>query len=211
MKHLGLIWANLRRRPAKSLTAMIAVASAFILYGLALGEAEGFKRAAAARRVAIGDELLHAALVVSFLGIVLIFLLVTNAMAQSVRLRLSEFGILKAIGYPHRLILMLVVMEASLLCLVGGALGLIMAPLLFIVLAWLLPPLAVVPPPVYTLGILVGVVPVALMMGAISGAIPASRILRLGATEALTGGVVATRRGKSKPTRGAPTGEKAKT
>lgn len=211
MKHLGLIWANLRRRPVKNLTAMAAVASAFILYGLALGEAEGLRCAAAARRVNMGDGFLHAALAVSLLGIVLILLLVTNAMAQSVRLRISEFGILKAIGYSHRLILMLVVMEAALLCLAGAALGLIVAPLLFMVLAWLLPSLAVVPPPVYTPGILAGVVPVALMMGAISGAIPASRIVRLETAAALTGGIVTTRRGKSKPTRGTPTGENAKT
>lgn len=211
MRHLGLIWANLRRRPAKTLTAMMAVASAFILYGLALGEAEGFKRAAAVRRVNIGDGLLHAALAVSFLGIGLILLLVTNAMAQSVRQRISEFGILKAIGYSHRLILMLVVMEAALLCLSGAVLGLIVAPLLFMVLAWLLPPLAVVPPPVYTLGIMAGVVPVALMMGAISGIIPASRLIRLEAAAALTGGIVTARRVKSKPARRTPTGENPKT
>lgn len=209
MRHLGLIWANLRRRPAKNLTAMVAVASAFILYGLALGEVEGVKRAAATRRVAMGDGLLHAALAVSFLGIALILLLVTNAMAQSVRLRLSEFGILKAIGYSHRLILMLVVMEAALLCLAGAVLGLIVAPLLFMVLAWLLPPLAVVPPPVYTPAIVAGVVPVALMMGAISGAIPASRLIRLEAAAALTGGSVTARQGKPKPKRSASTGESA--
>jgi cell division protein FtsX len=211
MRHLGLIWASLRRRPARNLTAIVAVASAFILYGLALGEAEGFRRAAAARRVSMGDGLLHAALAMSFLGIVLILLLLTNAMAQSVRLRLGEFGILKAIGYSHRLILMLVVMEAALLCLAGAALGLIVAPLLFMVLAWLLPPLAVVPPPVYTPAIVAGVVPVALMMGAISGALPASRLIRLEAAAALTGGIVTTRRVKSKPTRGTPTGENTKT
>jgi putative ABC transport system permease protein len=188
MKHLGLIWANLSRRPAKNFTAMVAVASAFILYGLALGEAESFKRAAAARQVNIGDGFLHAALAVAFFGIVLILLLVTNAMAQSVRLRIGEFGILKAIGYPHRLILILVTMEAAFLCLAGAALGLAVALVLFMVLAWLLPPLAVVPAPVYTPGIMAGAVLVALTMGAISGAIPASRIIRLGTTAALTGG-----------------------
>lgn len=188
MRHLGLIWANLQRRPARNLTAMVAVASAFILYGLALGEAVGFRRAATIRRVNIGDGFLHAALAVSLLGIALILLLVTNAMAQSVRLRISEFSILKAIGYSHRLILMLVTMEAVLLCLAGAALGLGVAPLLFMMLAWLLPPFAVVPPPVYTPGIMAGAVLVALMMGAISGAIPASRIIRLGTAAALTGG-----------------------
>ena len=211
MRHLGLIWANLRRRPAKTLTAMMAVASAFILYGLALGEAEGFKRAAAARRVTIGDELLHAALAVSFLGIGLILLLVTNAMAQSVRQRLREFGILKAIGYSHRLILTLVVMEAALLCLAGAVLGLIAAPLLFMALAWLLPPLAVVPPPIYTPAIVAGVVPVALMMGVISGVLPASRLIRLEAVSALIGGIVSTRHVKSKPARGVPMDGNAKT
>ncbi len=210
MRHLGLIWANLWRRPAKNLTAMVAVASAFTLYSLALGEAEGLRRAATARRVEIGDGFLHAALAASLLGILLILLLVTNAMAQSVRLRVSEFGILKAIGYSHRLILMLVVMEAALLCLAGAALGLIVAPLLFIVLAWLLPPLAVVPPPVYTPSTLAGAVLLASMMGAFSGAIPASRIIGLETTAALTGGIVRTRRGRSKPSHSAPLRENAK-
>jgi putative ABC transport system permease protein len=189
---------------------MVAVASAFILYGLALGEAEGLRRAATARRIDMGDGFLHAALAASLLGIVLILLLVTNGMAQSVRLRLSEFGILKAIGYSHRLILMLVVMEAALLCLAGAVLGLIVAHLLFMVLAWLLPPLAMVPPPVYTPGIIAGAVLVGLMMGVISGAIPASRLIQLEAAAALTGGIGTTRRGKSKPTRGTPAGENAR-
>jgi len=199
MKHLAFIWASLRRRPAKTLIAMIAVASAFILYGLALGEAEGLRRAATVRRVYMGDGFLHAALAVSLLGIALILLLVTNGMAQSVRLRLREFGILKAIGYSHRLILMLVVIEAVLLCMTGAALGLAVAPLLFMVLAWFLPPLAVVPLPVYTPGIMGGAVMVGLIMGAISGAVPASRIIRLETVAALTGGLVATR-ARSKPT-----------
>src|ERR1700754_3925389 len=107
MKFLPLLWACLWRRPARTVLGLVAVTIAFTLYGLALGEAEGFARAAAARHVDIGTGFLLGAVAVSAIGMALILFLTANAMAQSVRLRMAEFGILKAIGFSHRLILIL--------------------------------------------------------------------------------------------------------
>jgi len=189
MKFVPLIWACVWRRPARTLLGLAAVTIAFTLYGLALGEAEGFARAAAARHVDIGTGFLLGALAVSAIGMALILFLTANAMAQSVRLRIAEFGVLKAIGYSHRLILLLVMTEAALPCLVGAALGLAMAPLLLALLTLLLPPLAIFPGLVYTPAMLAAAAALAVFLGAASGALPASRIVRLDVAAALAGGL----------------------
>lgn len=188
-KFLPLIWAWLWQRPSRTLLSLTAVAIAFILYGLALGEAEGFARAAAARHVNIGQGFLLGAMAVSAVGMALILFLTANAMAQGVRLRMSEFGTLKAIGFSHRLILGLVVAEAAFPCLAGAVLGLAGAQLLFAGLALLLPPLAAFPAPVYTPVMLAVAALLALLIGAISSVLPASRIVRLDAATALAGGL----------------------
>lgn len=189
MKFAPLLWAWLWRRPGRTLLGLTAIAIAFTLYGLALGEAEGFRRAAAARHVNIGQGFLLGAIAVSATGFGLILFLTANAMAQGVRLRLGEFAILKAIGFSHRLILSLVVTEAALPCLAGTALGLTAAPLLLGLLKLLLPPLAIFPGLVYTPAMLGIAALLALAIGGISGALPASRIIRLDVATALAGGL----------------------
>src|SRR6185312_14108194 len=113
LKFAPLLRAWLWRRPGRTLLGLIAIAIAFTLYGLALGEAEGFRRAAAARHVNIGQGFLLGAMAVSAVGFGLILFLTANATAQGVRLRLGEFAVLKAIGFSHRLILALVMTEAA--------------------------------------------------------------------------------------------------
>ena len=122
-KFAPLIWAWLWRRPGRTILAFIAVMLAFTLYGLALGEAEGFARAAAARHVDVGSGFLLGAMAVSAIGMALILFLTANATAQGVRLRLGEFAVLKAIGFSHRLILALVMTEAALPCVAGAVAG----------------------------------------------------------------------------------------
>lgn len=77
-----------------------------------------------------------AAIIEDFMGFVdylrlmgLITVLITmlgaaNAIAMNVRERTREMGVLKAIGFPPRLILSLVLTESTLLSAIGGALGL---------------------------------------------------------------------------------------
>ena len=52
-----------------------------------------------------------------------------NAIAMSVRERTHEIGILKAIGFPPRLVLLMVLLESVSLSLLGGAIGIIAATL----------------------------------------------------------------------------------
>jgi putative ABC transport system permease protein len=187
MKFAPLLWAWAWRRPGRTVLAFIAVMLAFTLYGLALGEAEGFARAAAARHANIGQGFLLGAMAVSAIGFGLILFLTANAMAQGVRLRLGEFAVLKAIGFSHRLILALVMTEAALPCLAGAIAGLVAAPLLFAILKAALPPLAMFPALVYTPTMLAVAVVLAVFIGGASGLLPALRITRLDVAAALAG------------------------
>jgi putative ABC transport system permease protein len=187
LKYWPLVAANLRHRPARTVLAFVATLLAFALYGLALGEAVGFARAAAAHHVNIGRGFLLVAMAAAAAGMALILFLTTSAMAQATRLRIGEFGVLKAIGFSHGLILALVTAEAALPCLAGAVGGLLAAKLLYILLTTLLPPLAVFPPLVYTPDMLAIAGLLALIIGGVSGALPAARIIRLEAAEALAG------------------------
>ena len=61
---------------------------------------------------------------VSLLVLTVILLLIGNAMAMNVRERTQEYGILRAIGFGRAHIVVFVLLEALLLGLAGGALGL---------------------------------------------------------------------------------------
>ncbi len=77
----------------------------------------------------VGDIALITALILA--AVFFTILLVTgNTMAQTVRERTGELGVLKAIGFTSRQVLLLVLGEACLLALLGGGLGLGLALLL---------------------------------------------------------------------------------
>jgi putative ABC transport system permease protein len=190
MSHAALVWANLRRRPVHALMSVACVAVAFALYGLALGVAESFRREALARQATVEPQLLVGAIAVSAVGMALILLLSANAMAHAVRLRLHELGVLKALGFSNRRIIALVVAEAAVPCLTGAVLGLLAAQGLFAMLASMLPALAALPPPVYAPEMLAAAFVLAGLMALLSAALPALRIARMDAAEALAGGTV---------------------
>jgi putative ABC transport system permease protein len=187
MKFLPLIWAWSLRRPTSALLNVAAVTIAFTLYGMALGVAQGFLHAPAAQRAGLGQDLMPTALGISAPGMALILFLTASATAQSVRLRIAEFGVMKAIGFSHRLIILLVATQAILPCLVGAAAGLGAAKLLYIPLATWIPSLALLSGLLYTPAILAGAMGLALFIGVISGVLPAARIIRLEAAAALAG------------------------
>ncbi len=120
------------------------------------------------------------------IGMVVFFtlLLVTgNTMAISVRERISELGVLKAIGFSDRSVLFFVLAESLVIALIGGVLGLGLAllavPLLGAALNGLLPSL-VLSPAILLLGLLV-----ALLVGAISGLLPGIGAMRMRVVNAL--------------------------
>lgn len=111
-------------------------------------------------------------------------LLVTgNTMAISVRERISELGVLKAIGFTDRSVLLLVLSESVVIALAGGVLGLLLAlvliPGISAAMSGLLPPL-LLSKPLLALG-----VAFAIVVGAISGLLPGIGAMRMRVVSAL--------------------------
>lgn len=111
-----------------------------------------------------------------------ILLVAGNTMAQSVRERMSELGVLKAIGFTDRQVLMLVLAEALLIAVVGGGIGLTLG---YLAVQGGDPtggalPVFIVPTPDLILGVIFVV-----LLGIVSGLLPALQALRLNPVEAL--------------------------
>jgi putative ABC transport system permease protein len=125
-----------------------------------------------------------AAITTAIAAVVILFILFVagNAMAQSIRERTNELAILKTVGFNDRRVLLMVLVESSLVAVIGGGLGL--------GLAWLLIaqgdptggllPVFHFPPRDLALG--VGLV---LVLGLLSGVIPALQAGRLKIVDAL--------------------------
>lgn len=186
MSHAGLVWANLCRRPLQSLLGLVCSTLAFAIYGVMFGVLNSIHHASI-HNAAFEQQLLRGAIVLSAAGMGLILLLTSGAMAHTVRLRLYEFGVLKALGFPHRRVIALVVAEAVVPCITGATLGLLAVPMLFAALASRSPQLATLPAPAYSLTTLVWALVIAVMLPALATVLPALRIVRLNAAAALTG------------------------
>jgi putative ABC transport system permease protein len=111
-----------------------------------------------------------------------ILLVAGNTMAQAVRERVSELGVMKAIGFTDGQVLMFVLAESLTLSIIGGTIGL--------VLAWNLIslgdptkgalPIFFFPPRDLVIGIVFVV-----FLGLIAGAVPALQAMRLNTVDAL--------------------------
>jgi putative ABC transport system permease protein len=123
-------------------------------------------------------------IVTGILGAVFFTILLVsgNTIAQAVRERTEELGVLKAIGFSNELILGLVLAESCLISLIGGALGL--------GAAWFLTlggspapgllPIFYIPTANLVLGIAL-----VIALGLVTGALPAFQAMRLGVADAL--------------------------
>lgn len=111
-------------------------------------------------------------------------LLVTaNTMAQAIRERTAELAVMKTLGFSGRQVLALVLGEALLITLLGGALGLLLAGALSSGLRQSLQqylPLLKIRPQAYVLGLALMIA-----LGLLSGAMPAWQAWRLRITTAL--------------------------
>ncbi len=122
----------------------------------------------------------------SIIGAVLFTLLFLagNTMSQSVNDRVGELGVLKTLGFSDNAVLLLVVVEASILCLIAAGIGLAVAAIVFrgvfgsLNFASPIP----LPPSVYAIGF-----GIAVLLGTLSAVIPAVRARRLTIVEALSG------------------------
>ena len=124
-------------------------------------------------------------LILSIGGVVFFTLLLVtgNTMAISVRERIGELAVLKAIGFSDRTILFFVLGESLVIALVGGLLGLGLAalaiPVLGAALNGLLPTL-ILSPAILSLGL-----GTALLVGIVSGLLPGIGAMRMRVVNAL--------------------------
>lgn len=127
-------------------------------------------------------------IVTSIMGAVFftLLLLTGNTMAQAVRERIPELAVLKTIGFSNRSVLMLVLGESLLLVAIGGALGLLFAPVAMQLAVKLsggfiqLP--SNLPPETWIVGFAL-----VLAFGVLAGVLPALRAMRLNIVDALAG------------------------
>jgi putative ABC transport system permease protein len=124
-------------------------------------------------------------IVAAILGAVFftILLVTGNTMAQAVRERTGELGVLKAIGFTNAQVVVLVLAESCLLAIIGGVVGLALAraitPVLAQQLAGLLP-LFYLP----TRALFIGLA-FSMALGLVTGIFPAIQAMRLRVADAL--------------------------
>src|SRR5262245_39903596 len=123
--------------------------------------------------------------VLRVIGLAIVFsilLIAANTMMTSIRERTSEFGVLKTLGFTDGAVFRMVVIEAAVITLGGGLLGALGAKFLVggsNMTGGVLPPLTV-----YWSTVLTGVA-IAIVIGAVSGLIPAFQASRLRIVDAL--------------------------
>jgi len=78
--------------------------------------------------VAMSNQIIAAIRIVSYVVIVIVMAVMANAMAMSARERTTEYATLKALGFGPGFLSLLVFGESLLICIVGGAIGMLLTP-----------------------------------------------------------------------------------
>ena len=124
------------------------------------------------------------AIIVAIVAVAMFVILIVtaNTMVHAVRSRTNELGVLKAVGFTDRLILMMVLFESCAIAIVGGGLGL--------AVSWAIisrgdPTNGLLPAFYFPAPALIGGVVLVLALGIAAGAIPAWQAGRLRIVEAL--------------------------
>jgi putative ABC transport system permease protein len=124
---------------------------------------------------------------ISLAGLAMILFLVANSIAQSVRERFPEFAALKTIGYPDRIVMLLVFLEAAAPCVAGATLGIALAALLGQQVPRFCPPGWGLPVPTMAPMVYVFAGMGAAVIALASTALPALRLKRMDIATALSG------------------------
>lgn len=111
-----------------------------------------------------------------------ILLVAGNTMAQAVRERMSELGVLKAIGFTDTQMLLLVLTEAMVIAVVGGGIGLVLG---YYAVKGGDPTGGALPVFIVPTGDLILGVVFVILLGLVSGLLPALQAMSLNAVEAL--------------------------
>jgi putative ABC transport system permease protein len=109
---------------------------------------------------------------------------VLNTMLMSILERTREIGVLRALGWRRRAILSLILREALLLGLLGGAASILIA-LLMVTAMQAIPTFGEALQPEWTLDIFLRAILIAIVLGLFGGLLPAYRATRLQPVEAL--------------------------
>lgn len=117
----------------------------------------------------------------------MLLFLTGNVMAQSVRERISEFAVLKTLGFSDSRIVCFVIAEASILCLAGAAFGLVLARELVANSYRFMPTTVTIPLTSPTGMLIVYALVVALVVALLSAWPPSARIRRISVATALSG------------------------
>lgn len=123
---------------------------------------------------------------VAAVGLFMILLLTAHGMVQSVRERLSEFAVLKTIGYSDTNVILLVFAEALAPALLGAGLGLGLAALISARIPKLLPTLAL-PEPYLSPAVMAQALLAVILLTLLSVILPALRLRRLDVAAILAG------------------------
>jgi putative ABC transport system permease protein len=123
---------------------------------------------------------------VALVGLFMILLLTAHGMAQSVRERLSEFAVLKTVGYSDAGVIALVFAEALAPAILGAALGLGAAALLSERIPALLPGLGL-PEPYLSPAVIEEALTAAALLALLSVVLPARSLKRLDVAAILAG------------------------
>jgi putative ABC transport system permease protein len=121
---------------------------------------------------------------ISFLAIFVGGLGVMNTMLMAVIERTREIGVLRALGWRSRRVLIMIMQEALLLGILGGVSGILIA----LGLGWIfnnIPMVGELLKPVWEMGIFVRAIMIAILLGVLGGIYPALRATRLQPVEAL--------------------------
>jgi putative ABC transport system permease protein len=134
------------------------------------------------------NNMRYMSLAIAAAGLFMILFLCATGVAESVRERLPELGILKTIGFDDRKIQLLVLLEASIPAVVAALVGTVLARVADQMIAERTSyVLRGMPHPVVSLGVLGMSAIAALVVAGISSVYPLRRIRRMDAAAVLTG------------------------
>jgi putative ABC transport system permease protein len=124
---------------------------------------------------------------IALAGMFMVLFLTANGIAQSVRERFAEFATLKTIGFSDRAVTIMVVLESTLPCIIGAALGVSIAAVLARQIPKLMPPGFGIPLPTMSPMVMLWAALSAFAVALLSAALPVLRLRQMDIATALSG------------------------
>ncbi len=124
---------------------------------------------------------------IALAGMFMVLFLTGNGIAESVRERFAEFATLKTIGFSDRAVTVMVALEAALPCVLGAALGVVIAAFLARQIPRLMPSGFGIPLPTMSPVVIVWAAASAFAVALLSAALPILRLTRMDIASALSG------------------------